>query len=467
MEVRLGNLDRDQSEVYLLERRGVMPLAGGRIQRPRSACAPTTIVVVALVTGLLMTLQVQAQNRYVDVNDEAKTGQWVLPFGFYTSYIELAGGVAWGSLGEPQEQMTVLLAGYGSTNGSWGVPFVARDVRTPWSERLFLDVQGFISHYAQFDTYRDGNPAFPSEPAGSHSSNPDNFVTGSAYRSWVDAAFKYLLPIGGGREDIIHTYAISEGLLIDNPSGGGVWNPLRRGRTYLGAAPFYRSETVETEAGRDFARTNGITFSIQYDNTDFFPNPTRGSRQRLALTRDWGAFDSSNAWTNLEAEYSHYFPLPERDGIRQHVVALDVWTSFTPTWEQIGIDVNGKPIYRRPPEFMGANLGGFNRLRAFPTSRFSDKAAICYTAEYRVIPRWNPLRDIEWLKWADIKWVQVVAFGELGRVADSWSLTELHHDMNWDAGIGLRLWGQGAVGRADVAFGDEGTRIQLMVGQPF
>jgi hypothetical protein len=29
-------------------------------------------------------------------------------------------------------------------------------------------------------------------------------------------------------------------------------------------------------------------------------------------------------------------------------------------------------------------------MRGYPFARFSDKAAIYYGAEYRVIPRWNP-----------------------------------------------------------------------------
>jgi hypothetical protein len=106
-------------------------------------------------------------------------------------------------------------------------------------------------------------------------------------------------------------------------------------------------------------------------------------------------------------------------------------------------------------------------MRAFPSNRFSDKAAIYYTAEYRVMPDWNPIRSVSWLDWLEVKWLQLAAFVEVGRVAPSWRLDELHRDMKWDVGIGLRVWGKGAVARADIAFAEEVTGVQVMIGHPF
>jgi hypothetical protein len=106
-------------------------------------------------------------------------------------------------------------------------------------------------------------------------------------------------------------------------------------------------------------------------------------------------------------------------------------------------------------------------MRAFPPNRFSDKAAICYTAEYRFIPDWNPARSISWLDWLRIKWIQGVGFAEVGRVAPSWRLDELHRDMKWDVGVGLRVWGRDTVARADIAFAEETVGIQVMIGHPF
>ena len=49
-----------------------------------------------------------------------------------------------------------------------------------------------------------------------------------------------------------------------------------------------------------------------------------------------------------------------------------------------------EPETVRPPSDMGASLGGFERLRAFPTYRFSDKAALLYAAELRLTSKLGP-----------------------------------------------------------------------------
>jgi hypothetical protein len=420
-----------------------------------------------LVLVLSLAVPVCGQFRYVDVDEERKTGQIVVPFGFYTRNIQYAGGIGWGTLGEPQEQMALAVAGYGSSNGSWGVPVIARDVQLPFGERFFLDVTAFFADYGRFDTYRDGNPAFPLERAGSNESSRENFIDGDGRQAIVEPTFRYVLPIGSGADAAIHTYTIDDGMLVGNPMGGGPWNPFDGGRTYLEVDPFYRVETVETDDLTDSKRTNGLELSLVYDNRDFHPNPSRGSRQSVTVTRDWGCLDSSDSWTNLEFDYSKYVSLPPFAGTRQQVLAFDVWTAYTPTWKLRGTDLNGKPIYHRPPEFKGAQLGGLFRMRAFPSNRFSDKAAIYYTAEYRVMPDWNPIRSISWLDWLEVKWLQLAAFVEVGRVAPSWRIDELHRDMKWDVGIGLRVWGKGAVARADIAFAEEAAGVQVMIGHPF
>ena len=38
-----------------------------------------------------------------------------------------------------------------------------------------------------------------------------------------------------------------------------------------------------------------------------------------------------------------------------------------------------------------------------------------------------------------------MGFVEVGRVASTWSLDELHSDMKWDAGFGIRVMMRGTV----------------------
>jgi hypothetical protein len=147
-------------------------------------------------------------------------------------------------------------------------------------------------------------------------------------------------------------------------------------------------------------------------------------------------------------------------------VAFNVWTADTPTWESAGVDAEGKEQFDRPPSYAGATLGGLDRLRGYPSARFSDKAAIYYGLEYRFIPYWNPFTEGFWSK-AEIQWLQGVLFFEVGRVAPHWNLSELHKDMKWDVGVGVRAMVKNLLVRADFGFSEESTGVQLMAGHPF
>ena len=107
-------------------------------------------------------------------------------------------------------------------------------------------------------------------------------------------------------------------------------------------------------------------------------------------------------------------------------------------------------------------------MKGFPNGRFNDKAAIYYSAEMRFTPYWNPFANWKWIQEkAEVDWIQIVPFVEIGRVADSWDFSTLHEDMQWDAGIGLRASAQGFVVRADAAFSEEQVGVKMMIGHSF
>ena len=123
----------------------------------------------------------------------------------------------------------------------------------------------------------------------------------------------------------------------EGPQGGEVWNPLTSGKTTLATRFFYTyrdlSDFDDEDSEQLEAKTNGLDFWIEYDNTDFPRNPTEGSRQQFMVSRDFGWFDSSNSWTNLELDMAKYFNLGTSSWFKQQVLALNFWTSNTPTWE--------------------------------------------------------------------------------------------------------------------------------------
>ena len=252
--------------------------------------------------------------------------------------------------------------------------------------------------------------------------------------------------------------------MVSGAQGGTSLNPLASGMTYLQMRPFYRFQQVDGHHVDETAKTNGADFSVFIDNRDYYENPSKGYGLLAKVSRDFGLFDSDNSWTNLETELDAYIPVNLSNWFRQSVVALDIWTSYSSTWDE----KSSHKIKNRPPKYTGPTLGGIWRMRGYPTNRFSDKAAIYYSAEFRMIPRWNPFDGWPSIqKYVGIEWLQFVPFVEIGRVAPVWNLERLHSDMKWCAGLGLRALAKGIVIRIDSAVSSESFGVQMMIAQPF
>ena len=404
-----------------------------------------------------------AQGVRVGPDGEFSEQTLSLPYAFYNEKFGFAAGYDYGKVGTPQKQAFVLATAIAGTKGGMGF-LVGRDIQMPRIDRLFLDPVVSVGYFSDNESYIDGNPDFSFERAGSNDSDKDNFVQGDGWDNFFRLKFKYLLPIGNGRDEIITTYKIKDGLLISEPKGGTSLNPFKSGRSYLELRPFYRSQQIDGDDIDTTVKTNGLDFSLFLDNRDFAANPSKGFGLRGKVSRDFGLFDSSDSWTNVEGELDAYIPLKMGSWLRQGVLALDYWTSYSPTWDE----GSSGEISNRPPAYAGSTLGGLWRMRGFPTQRFNDKAAIYYAAELRLIPEWNPFEGWPSIqKYVGIKWLQFVPFVEVGRVAPEWSFSQLHSDMKWNAGLGIRAWAQGIVIRIDTAYSDEGVGLQMMISQPF
>ena len=387
-----------------------------------------------------------------------------VPYAFYNEAFGVAAGYVYGVVGYPQKQATLLTTVMAGSRGSAMGFLLGRDIQIPHVERLFLDPVISVGYFGDAEAFIDGNPRFAGERAGSNESDEENYLEGEGWDNFFRMRLKYLLPVGQGRDTIIDAYTIEEGLLISEPRGGASLNPLSSGKCYIEIRPFYRWQQIEGDDADVDLKTNGLDVAFFWDNRDFFANPSKGNSLRLKYSRDFGLFDSNTAWTSLDGELDAYIPLGPSEHFRQRVIALDVWTSYSPTWDE---EDNGE-IDNRPPAYTGATLGGLWRMRGYPSQRFNDKAAVYYSAELRVIPEWNPFKDWAQLqKYLGVQWLQLVPFFEVGRVAPSWNVGELHSDMKWDAGFGLRLWAKGLVARVDTAVSEEGAQVQMMISQPF
>ena len=397
--------------------------------------------------------------------DEAAPERLSLPYAFYNDNFGFAGAWIEGVIGLPEQPQARLLGTVmAGTQGSAMGFLAGNNIRVGGVDRLFLDPVISIGYFDETDAYIDGDPGFPDERAGSNGSDEDNFVTGKGWDNFFRLKFKYLLPIGSGREIIDPKYELDRGILVGGASGGESMNPLESGRTFAQLRPFYRNQQIDGDFVDEDITTNGLDFDVFWDNRDFPANPSKGQGVLLKVSRDFGLFDSDESWTNLEAEVDQYFDFGKTDTFRQRVLALGFWTAYSPTWDE---NPDGS-ISNRPPAYTGATLGGLWRMRAFPAQRFNDKAAIYYAAELRMIPDWNPFDKWPALqKHVGVQWLQFVPFLEAGRVADEWDLGEFHSSMKWDAGFGVRAMAKGFVVRADTAYSEEGVGVQMMINQPF
>ncbi|WP_272701223.1 BamA/TamA family outer membrane protein [Desulfovibrio sp. Fe33] len=377
---------------------------------------------------------------------EKTTRSLLIPFAFRSDLVGLAVGIGAGATGFQDGQMSVAGTGYISTQKALVLVGAVSNYRVWNTERLFLDTVGSLGTYPHLWVFSgpDG--------AGGNASGKDQRLSGRGHDNWIETKFKYVLPWGGGAENPIADYRLKNGLLATGATGGGDWNPLSGGLTYLDVTPFFRDQTIkESDSDEEVFETVGVRMGLRHDNTDFPLNPTVGSKQKIAVSHGFDALAHSDSWTAVEAEWSKFFSLGPTDSASQRVIGIDVWTA-------------GTLSSQRPPPFEGATLGGINRMRGYDNNRFNDRAALYYGLEYRYMPRWNPLKD---LRFAKVDWVQVTLFGELGRVADEWDLITLNRDMKYDAGVRFSALINDYLGRADFAFSPETWHIRVMVGLPF
>lgn len=391
----------------------------------------------------------------------------ILPYVFPLDSMGTTAGVGGSVKGYGQEQMLIGGTVYGSSDSAYGFILGVLDFKIPRTERFFFSAMGAIGYFPRQRAYSEKPNGYTGQRAGSNDSDKDDYVEASGDDNWWEMQLEYVLPMGSMKKSGMGTYNLKNGMLVSGATGGDHWNPLDSGVTVVVLRQFNRYQSYETEDGVIDGTIHPLELGLLYDNTDFQPNPSRGSRQYLAITQNLDWFGSKYNWTFLEFEASKYFSFGETDLARQRVLALNFWTGNSPTWTT-QTDADGvTTISDRPPFLEGAKLGGFYRMRAYPNNRFNDKSVIYTTAEYRYIPRWNPIGEIPWLRWLSMDWMQFVGFVEGGRVAPDYTVNELFTDWKVDAGVGFRAMMAGDVVRFDIAASDEGASAWVMFGHPF
>ncbi len=405
--------------------------------------------------ALPMPLKAKAAETPVEiVTDESALGEFVgLPFAFSSETMSTSIGVAGVIKGAGQKQASVLGIAAISVNKSFVTYLAANSYQLPFTKQWLFSAEYYRANFPEGVYYLDDQlPLYLA--AGSNNSSHSARVETHGQEEDARMHFRYILPIANGKQGAVAS--------LTNHSGvSSFWNPLSSGVSSINFQPFYEHRDIGkfNSLQRDDS-ASGIEIGFKWDNRDSFSKTLKGNL--LGFDIVFGNETQQLAsWMMWKFQYAHFYQLPKSSVLTNHVLAFNVEIEDTPTWnEQRG----GKD--RRPPEFVGASLGGFGSLRGYSGQRFHGRSSVLYTAEYRIVPTWQPLAGLL-ADYYQVPWWQWVAFVDVGRVADSFNLNELHDDMKWSYGAAVRFEVEGVVVRTELAKSREGSQFWVMVNQPF
>ncbi|MDK9759339.1 BamA/TamA family outer membrane protein, partial [Vibrio sp. D173a] len=339
-----------------------------------------------------------------------------VPFYFSTETMGNTFGVAGVAKGVGQPQAALFGTALYSDKDSYVVFLSAFNYAL--SQNLLFSTQMYQARF-------NDNPYYLGDQGSNDSSDLDKTIADGHEQNY-QAEFKYLLPWGNVAE---------HGLLgaFQPIKDVSFASPLESGVSSIIFTPFYTSR--ELKDLNQTEKATGFNLSFDWDNRDSTRNPTKGSHSLLKLTTGADDWSGSDPWFKWTFQNSQYYALgPLGDWFDQQVLAFDFYTADTPTWN----NCSGQDC-ARPPETEQARLGGLYRLRGYTGGRFHGRSAVHYSAEYRVLPEWQPLEDIPLINYYDLPWWQWVAFAEVGRVADEYDIKTLHTDMKWSLGGAVRF----------------------------
>lgn len=397
----------------------------------------------------------------LEAQTQSKADTNVLPFGFASDSMGTALGLGAISTGSIQPQASLFGLGVYSTNDSWTYYLAALNFQIPQSKQWLFTLDAYDAEFTEGRYYINDNNTDPS--IDETNSRRTQIIT-NGREAFFRPQAKYILPwargMGGAVNSLRGPRSITQLKEIDS------WNPLLSGTSSIELAAKWQRRNL----GRYnvFQSTNELTvFSIdvEYDNRNSIHIPSEGGTLNLKSNHDFGS-DTRPSWNTLELEGAFFFDIGNTDWFQQQTIGLSAWTGDTPSWNDT-TTINGKSVLNRPPDYAGITLGGWDHLRGFYNGRFFDRSAIAYSAEYRIIPAWQPLQELPLINTYSIPWWQWVLFVDAGNMHDSYDFIKLHDTFTYSAGASLRLSVEGVVIRMDYSKSVEESQFRVLVNQPF
>lgn len=368
----------------------------------------------------------------------------VVPFAFTSDSLGNAIGIAGIAKGVLQPQMSVLATGFYTDKNSFMTYGSVANYQT--DNNWLLGFELYQGNYVDSNYYLGEQ--------GSNDSNVGDVTVTTGKEAKYRASFRYVFPWGEGEKQ-----GTQAGYTPSRDISGKT--PFESGVSSLNIQPFFSTRKLDVTF-EEPQQTWGVAVQFDWDNRNDTRNPTQGSKTSVNMTYS-PQYRDDESWATVSLENSHYWDLgPINDLFNKQVFALSLYTADTPTWNQCS-----SGHCNRPSEYEGIKLGGLYRLRSYTSGRFHGRSAVSYSAEYRVMPEWQPLGDWPIFNLYQVPWWQWVAFVDVGRVADEYDLKTLHRDMKWSAGGAIRFQVEGIVVRTEMAWGSGESLFRVMVNQPF
>lgn len=227
------------------------------------------------------------------------------------------------------------------------------------------------------------------------------------------------------------------------------------------------------------------TFGISLDLTDDYMDPLKGIAFSLQYQNQPKSTANDPSFYVMSYNTSLYLPMLETDTLVLNYFQSDAHVTSIGNTDPVEIrqelGFNCAPLdtaclqseQKLVDAFINmrtngtsASLGGKDRLRSYPQGRFNGGHSAFVGVEYRLNFK-QEVKPFDYLFWKDVRTgLQVAFFGEVGSVSEKSG--DLWKQYRSSYGVGLRLVAaSGAVYRADLAKGVEGSEFTMMFAYPW
>ncbi|MGE4295035.1 MAG: hypothetical protein AB7E49_04980 [Campylobacterales bacterium] len=225
-----------------------------------------------------------------------------------------------------------------------------------------------------------------------------------------------------------------------------------------------------------------ISLRVLWDLTDDRQDPLRGVRMGAELSKSPRSSSADPDFYTLGLNVAGYIPVGRqstwvwsymasqanvsaRGELDRAAIAANLGYGCYPACSQAALEqIENEYLYNRYGN--AKDLGGENRLRAYPGGRFKGAHSQMIGTELRL--NFSAERKpVDFLLMRDIRTgIQLALFHEVGTVAERAS--DLWSETRSASGLGVRfVMGSGFVYRFDYAVGDEGSQMVIFVSYPW